>query len=110
MKLNCDTIIVDGVLHEYTYTENNVHIEDSCTVAKKDMEGALLAIHIAHPELAVWQRSIKSLKREWLSHNFLYALGLFRRRTKDIDLNYPLSWIVECAYFLLGTIASLFIK
>lgn len=108
MKLNCDTIIVDGVLHEYTYTENNVHIEDSCTVGKKDMEGALLAIQIAHPELAVWQRSIKSLKREWATHNLCYMLGLWRSRTKDVDLNQPNRW--EWLYNITGAVALLIVK
>lgn len=108
MKLNCDTIIVDGVLHKYTYTENNVHIEDSCTVSKKDMEGALLAIQIAHPGLEVWLRPMKSLKREWATHNLCYMLGLWRSRTKDVDLNQPNRW--EWLYNITGAIALLIVK
>lgn len=108
MKLNCDTIIVDGVAYEYDYTDNNIHIDNSCEIRKRDMEGALLSIEIAHPTLSVWKRPMKSLKREWATHNFCYMLGLWRSRTKDVDLNQPNRW--EWLYNITGAIALLFIK
>lgn len=108
MKLNCDTIIVDGVAYEYTYTDGNIHIDDSCKIGKRYMESALSAIEVAHPKLDVWKRSMKSLKREWATHNLLYALGLWRSRTKDVDLNYPNKY--EWLYNIVGAIALVFIK
>ena len=108
MKLNCDTIIVDGVTYEYTYTDDNIHIDDSCKISKRYMESALSAIEAAHPVLSVWRRSPKSLKREWATHNLLYRLGLWKSRTRDVDLNYPNKW--EWLYNITGAIALLFIK
>ena len=108
MKLNCDTFIVDGVTYEYTYTDGNIHIDDSCKVSKRYMESALAAIEVAHPGLSVWKRSTKSLKCEWATHNLLYALSLWQDRTKDVDLNYPNKW--EWLYNITGAIALLFIK
>lgn len=34
-----------------------------------------------------WNRSTNSLRSEWICHNILYYLNLFRSRTKDVDLN-----------------------
>ena len=110
MKLACDTFIVDGKLYEYDFSPNNIHINDSCAMSKKDFDSALAAIEEAHPELFVWKRTKNSLKRELAAHNFLYSLGIAKSRTKDCDLNYPLAWYVSAAYWLVGGLALLIIK
>ena len=47
-------------------------------------------------------RSLKSYVREWRAHNRLYKLGLFKDRTKDVDLNVHEKWYRRLGYFLLG--------
>ena len=34
-----------------------------------------------------WDRSIDSMKNEWLMHNFLYFLNYRQENTKDVDFN-----------------------
>ena len=106
--MNCDTIIIDGVLYNYQFTQDNLHIEDSCKISKRHFEQALFGIETKHPALDVWKRTKKSLKREWATHNLLHALCLWMSRTKDVDLNYPQRY--EWLYTITGTIALLFIK
>lgn len=47
-------------------------------------------------------RSLKSYVREWRAHNRLYKLGLFKDRTKDVDLNVHEKWYRRLGYFILG--------
>lgn len=49
-------------------------------------------------------RSIRSMIWEWKSHNLVYSLGLFRDRTRTVDINYPIPGYMNIVYF----IASLF--
>ena len=108
--MNFDNIIIDGVLYNYEYTPDNVHITDSCKVSKRFFESALTGIQERHGSLTIWTRSHKSLKREWACHNLCYALDIHRDRTKDVDLNFPLKWYVSAAYWVIGAIAMLIIK
>ena len=108
MAAKLGTIVIDGERYYYTYTDNNVHIMGSYNVRKRSIEGALLKIEASHFLLLVWQRSIKSLKREWATHNLCYSLGIARSRTKDVDLNYPNKW--EWLYNIVGTMALWIIK
>ena len=66
---------------QYTITPNNLHVKSSFEIRKKDFERELTAIRAEHPESLVWNRSIRSLVREWATHNAFYALGFFRSRT-----------------------------
>ena len=51
-----------------------------------------------------------SIKTEWATHNALYALGIRREQTKDLDLNYPQKVWERLAYPFVGCIVWLFIK
>lgn len=95
-------------MNKYTITKNNLHIVDSCQVSKKNFGRTLTSIKNFHPKSDVWKRSDKSLKREWAVHNFSYSLGLFRSRTKDVDLNYPNRW--AWLYNIVGALVWIFIK
>lgn len=108
--MNCDSIIIDGVLYNYQYSQNNIHIENSCNIKKKYFKQLLFGILEKHKELDVWYRSIASLKNELATHNFLYSIGLWKKRTKDVDLNYPLKWYMKIVYGIVGTISLIFIK
>lgn len=92
----------------YNITNNNLHIQDSCYVYKKDMGFILDHIHSNNANSDVWRRSNKSLINEWYVHNALYNLHLFRSHTKDVDLNFPNKF--EFAYNILAPFASLLIK
>ena len=90
-------------------SKNNIHIEDSYKVnTREDMQMILTDIRAKHSleESDVLKRTDKSLIKEWCAHNVLYNLHLFRKHTKDVDLNYPQSKIIEIAY----SIVSIFLK
>lgn len=72
------------------------------------MKKALLEISEKYPNLDILMNvSIKTLIREWRSHNLLYELGLFKDRTKDVDLNEnPL--YLKIGYYILSLIYYLF--
>lgn len=87
----------------------NIHIEDSYNYPKSEMIPELEAIKVYHPECEVFKRSMFSLKCEWITHNALYALGLWKDRTKDVDLDYPCDK-PEWVYMVLGILVWPFIK
>ena len=87
----------------------DIHLSDECTsiidsyriISKKDMKSILLDLQ-SKDDLAVNKRSIKSMVREWASHNLLYNLNICINRTKSVDLNYPTKWYSELGYFILS--------
>lgn len=108
--MNHGSININGKLYNYSYTQNNIHLKNSFEVSKKFFNGAIAKLINKHPELAVWNRSVKSLRREWATHNLCYALGIKRSSTKDVDFNYPQKWYAVAAYTIVGSIALLIIK
>lgn len=95
---------------EYSVSPNNIHLESSFRVPKEDFERELKAIREQYPDSQVWNRSIESLKREWATHNAFHAMGIFRSRTGNMDLNWPQPWYVRAGYAIIGRIAWPFIK
>ena len=92
-------------------SKSNIHIEDSYKVNRKDdMQIVLTDIRANHSlgESDVLKRTDKSLIKEWCVHDVLYNLHLFREHTKDVDLNYPQSKIIEIAYSIAYFIVSIF--
>lgn len=47
-------------------------------------------------------RTLNSYIRETKAHNRLYKLGLFRKHTKDCDLEEDIKTWKEIAYFIIG--------
>lgn len=78
-------------------TPTSTHILDSCKVRNKaEMREFLEAVRQqSSPEMAVCQRDIESMLREWRSHNFFYRIHVFRHRTKDVDLELKQIWYRE---------------
>ena len=95
---------------QYKITPTNIQLKSSFEVKKADFERELLAMREAHPESLVWNRSIKSLKREWAAHNAFHALGVFRAKTADVDLDWPQKWFFRIGYAVAGAIVWPFIK
>lgn len=75
-------------------TPTKTHILDSCMVkSKEDMRQYLQAVRDeASPEMAICQRDLESMVREWRSHNLFYNFHVFRSRTKDVDLELKQAW------------------
>ena len=95
---------------KYTISNNNLHLIDSYKVSKKRFDGELNRIKAIHPNSDVWKRTRCSLKLEWATNNGLYALGIKRDRTKDVDINYPLKWYEKVMYSIAGFLVWLLIK
>ena len=95
---------------QYKVTPTNIQLKSSFEVRKDDFERELLAMREAHPESLVWNRSIKSLKREWAAHNAFHALGGGRTKTADVDLDWPQGWMYRIGYGLVGAVVWPFIK
>ena len=94
----------------YTLSPNNIRLISSFEVNKKDFERELIALREQHPDCLVWRRSIKSLTREWAAHNAFHALGVFRTKTADVDLDWPQKWFFRIGYAVAGAIVWPFIK
>ena len=59
-------------------------------------------------ETIVFERSIFSLKMEWICHKFLYRVGYERERTKDADLDNPCDR-PEWQYIICGLLVWVFV-
>lgn len=95
---------------DYNISANNLHLENSYLIRKREFSWILARIKSDNPDSLVWKRSFASLKLEWACHNALYGLGIARERTKDSDLNYPQKWYTRVAYSVLGVLVWIFIK
>lgn len=96
----------------YTLTKNNLHIEDSYQVPKKDFAKDIDIVleGLSWIESEVRKRSMFSLTTEWACHNFLYRIGICRSRTKDVDLNYPQKLWEKILYPAFGCVVYFLIK
>ena len=95
---------------KYKIHGDRVKLFNSYAVPKSKFKYELDKIRYLHPTCRLWKRSDMSLINEWRSHNLAYKLGIKRDKTADCDLNYEQKWYERIAYFLVGTIAFLFIK
>lgn len=99
---NAEMFYRNGVLY-VTTTPDNTHIENSYLVkSRADMRDILECIE--HNSLcgdAVRRIPMNTMIREWRAHNLLYALGIARKRTKDVDLNEN-KWCTRAIYFVLS--------
>ena len=74
---------------EYTYSKDNVHIQDSFGItSKEEMITILNAIRLeAAKNGYFYDRDTKSWLTEWRAHNRLYNWGLEEERTGSVDLS-----------------------
>lgn len=90
---------------------NNIQIEDSYQISKYNFRPILQQIWKDLPNHSVVRnRSLKSVEREWVVHNFCYELGIYKERSKHLDINYPLTWIESLIYDCCGWFCRLFIS
>jgi len=95
----------------YKIYGDRIKLIDSYLVPKAKFSRELLSIRNLHPTLPLWQmRSWRSMRCEWAAHSLLYALGIKRDKTKDVDLDFALPWYKRLAFSVVGTVALLIIK
>lgn len=79
----------------YSISRHNLHIPDSYKVCRFKMRSILKQIREKNRkrpknlQSLVFDRSMFSLKMEWIAHNALYFIGYKRDHTKDVDLDNP---------------------
>lgn len=85
-------------------SENNTTILDSHQVKRpSDMKSLLYSIKTGLPDTyAINRRGIFGMINEWRVHNLLYSLGMFKDRTKDVDLDTDQPWYMSVLYFILS--------
>jgi hypothetical protein len=67
------------------YDENNIKVIDSYKIKKRDLISDILVLFKLETGY-VSKRNLVDWVSEWVAHNRLYTLGLFRSHTKDVDL------------------------
>lgn len=86
---------------------NALTIKESYKVSKKEFSNYFYKYG---NEPVIIARNWTVMKLEWATHNGLYALGLWREHTKDVDFEYPQNrWLTLC-YIICGAIMWPFIK
>lgn len=86
-----------------------VTIFDSYKVRKWNMRKVLRGIKEgSKDQTKVFERSLFSLKMEWICHNFLYFIGYERDRTRDTDLDNPCDR-PEWEYVICGILVWIFV-
>lgn len=94
---------------EYYVGMSCLTIYDSYKVRKWNMRTVLTRIKEENTlSTTVFQRSIFSMKMEWICHNFLYEIGYKRDHTKDVDLDNPADH-PEWQYIICGFLVWLFV-
>lgn len=95
---------------EYTLSKNNLHIVSGYKIRKWNMRKELKVVRdAAKPgETIVFERSLFSLKMEWITHNFLYRIGYKRKQTGDPDLDNPCDR-PEWLYIMFGLLVWIFV-
>lgn len=94
-------------------TDTCVTIFDSYKVPKQDFVPCLNDLRMHYDVTVLRERSNRSFEDEWACHNFLYNIDvfkLFRSHTKDVDMQYPLSWWEKMVYPCFGWFSKIFIK
>lgn len=104
------------MINNYTISDTCITVYDSYKVSKKEFDPFFneLRKNDEYRDFAILQnRTNKSMSDEWACHNLIYNIdicGLFRSHTKDVDMQYPLTWWEKIVYPMFGWLAKIFIK
>ena len=85
MSTSISSFKINGLICKCT--ETNIHIEDSYKIKDVEIPKFLIDLKQEIERDFNYKRSIDSWTKEWIAHNRLYKLGLFRSHTKDLDLD-----------------------
>ena len=89
-----------------SYNKYNTHVKNSYMLTTKkairvEVEWIIQARKMRKLPVT---RSVNSYIREWRGHNKLYKLGLFKSRTKDVDLEENQNILLKIVWLILGGI------
>ncbi len=67
----------------------NMKIYNSCNICNREDRNNILEVLEEYERLnpSDWDRSIESMRLEWLLHNYSYYLNFEKNSTEDVDLN-----------------------
>lgn len=87
----------------YIVSNDNCHVIDSFEHVDNDNFKEAFIKHImdTNANFLSGKRSVKSYVIEWKAHNILYRWGLFKKSTKDADLNLNEGWFRRLCYYIL---------
>ena len=80
----------DILVEDLRYNDDpDMKVINSIDIKDKNKRNEILEILCSYEEdnPSTWNRSIESMRLEWLMHNISYDYGLEKRRTKDVDLD-----------------------
>ena len=86
---------------EIEYDDNFIRIVNSHKIQDQLQMMLILRLFKAKTSFTS-KRTLNSWIKEWKVHNRLYNLGLFRKHTKDCDLEENEKWWRLLAYQILG--------
>jgi hypothetical protein len=96
-------IYLNDIELDISILNNYVHINNSFKVTSRDdMNFVLDKIKTNYPNHEICNISNFMLVQEWATHNLLYSLGLFKDKTRDVDLNINKSWFISSLYCIIG--------
>lgn len=87
---------------QITYNKNFMTFKKSYQISNIDKMRSILTEALEKPTSYSTKRTQKSLLREWIGHNVLYKLHLFRSHTTDSDFEREIKKRVSLAYFFLS--------
>lgn len=83
-------------------TPENIAIINSYRIKSKKQMKIIIKDILEKAPIYKGKRSIRSLVREWRSHNIFYNRGWFVKHTKDCDLEAKEALYRRVVYFFLG--------
>lgn len=86
IPLEDNIILVEDQRHS---SDPNMKIYASCSICSREDRNDILEIlqEYERRDPSEWDRSIESMRLEWLMHNISYNFDVQRRRTEDVDLD-----------------------
>ena len=85
-----------------TYTEDYMTFKDSFQISNIDKMKIILKEALEKTTIYTTKRNINSLIDEWIAHNILYKLHLFRKHTQNSNFKKKIKKRVALCYFLLS--------
>lgn len=79
------------ILDDRCSTEPNMKIYNSYRITDKDVRNDILCVMLEYDKMMHsdnWNRSIESMRLEWLVHNVCYDLDIETDRTVDVDFTF----------------------
>lgn len=100
---------INGII--YRITDTCITVYDSYKITKKDFKRFIVQLRNEQSDRTIFEnRSNYSIIDEWAVHTFLYNLNVEQGRTKNADIQWPLTWWEKILYPCCGWFCKLWIK